>query len=86
MWDQIITSVLTGVAGVITAVAGLRALRVRTADEAKKAAEAALAACEGREVTAVAFRRAALRHISVLERAWWQAGMSAPDRPDELLW
>lgn len=77
MWDQIIGAALTGLAGVITAVAGLMATRRRT-DESD------LAWCEEERLQAQDDLLLALRHLFDLERRLAAAGLDVPPRPDPL--
>lgn len=77
MWDQIIGAALTGIAGVITATAGLMATRRRT-DESD------LAWCEEERLQAQDDLLAALRHVFDLERRMAAAGVDVPPRPEAL--
>lgn len=77
VWDQIIGASLTGLAGVITAIAGLMATRRRT-DEGD------LAWCEEERLQAQDDLLLALRHVFLLERTLAAAGHDVPPRPDPL--
>lgn len=77
MWDQIIGASLTGLAGVITAIAGLMATRRRT-DEGD------LAWCEEERLQAQDDLLLALRHVFDLERRLATLGHDVPPRPDAL--
>lgn len=94
MWQQIaqeqaqlfsgidLGQVFTGMAAIVTAIGGVMLARSRQIS-------ADLAACQARQSLAEtqqrSWRIAALRHVYHLERLIGQAGMSVPDRPDELL-
>lgn len=77
MWGEAIGPVLTGVAGVITAIAGLRATR-------RKANDDELRWCEEDRAHDQAALLAALRHVWTLERALAAAGFDPPPRPEAL--
>ena len=72
-----LAAVVTAAAGLITAVGG--AVTVM-----RQARREELALCQERTQTQERWRVTALRHLSMLERCLWQAGISAPGRPDEL--
>lgn len=83
VWQQFdLGQVFTGLAAIVTAIGGIMLARSRQIS-------ADLATCQSRQATADMEKRtwriAALRHIYTLERLIGQAGMSVPDRPDELL-
>lgn len=78
MWTEIIGQALTGTAAIITAVGGLLLARSRQA-------AADLATCQAQEASNRLWIARADRHMRLLERSLWQAGISVPDRPDELL-
>ena len=92
MWEQLaqgqafsgidLGQVFTGLAAIVTAIGGIMLARSRQIS-------ADLAACQSRHIMLEAERRTwritAMRHIYGLERLIVQAGMSVPDRPDELL-
>lgn len=77
VWDQIIGAALTGIAGVITAVAGLMATR-RRSDEGE------LAWCEEERLAAQDRLLIALRHVFLLERTLAATGGDVPPRPEAL--
>lgn len=81
-WEAIIGSTLTGLGTIVTAVGSLMLARSRQlqADLARVKAENTELEAAGRQL-----RLTALRHLSALERLMWQAGMSVPERPDDLL-
>lgn len=82
MWGQYIGQILTGLAGLITAVGGIVLARTRQV-------AADLTACQRdssqREAAQRQWRVTALRHISLLERRLLKTTIAVPDRPDELL-
>ena len=82
MWQEIISSLLTGLATIVTAVGSVMLARSRQiqADLAKLQAEHAELEAKHRQ-----WRIEALRHINALEKTAIKAGISVPDRPDELL-
>lgn len=77
MDGQALAAVVTAAAGLITAVGG--AVTVM-----RQARREELARCQEQSQEYTRWRGLAVRHISALERMLWQAGMSAPGRPDEL--
>jgi hypothetical protein len=77
VWDQVIGSALTGLAGVITAWAGLRATR-RTQDDTD------LRDCETDRLYAEDRLLLAQRHLFALERRIAAAGGEVPPRPELL--
>lgn len=77
MWGDVIGPALTGLAGVITAIAGLRATR-------RQASGDELKWCEEDRAHDQAALLAALRHVWTLERALAAAGLSPPPRPEAL--
>lgn len=83
VWQQLdLGQVFTGLAAIVTAIGGVMLARSRQIS-------ADLASCQSRqasyEVERRTWRIAAMRHIYGLERLIVQAGMSVPDRPDDLL-
>lgn len=81
-WDQIISSTLTGVAAIVTAIGSVLVARARQveADLARVQAEHIELQTSARQ-----FRISALRHIAATERLMIRAGIAVLDRPDELL-
>ena len=81
MWEQI-GGMLTGFAGLITAIGGLYLA-------SRQRATADLAACRAGTAQVEAhlrwWRIMSLRHINLLENELRRAGTSVPDRPD-VMW
>ena len=82
MWGQYIGQILTGLAGLVTAIGGIVLAHTRQVS-------ADLAMCQSdstrRETAQRQWRITALRHIARLEKHLHQTAFSVPDRPDELL-
>jgi len=82
VWGQYLGQILTGLAGLITAIGGIVLARTRQVS-------ADLATCQNdstlREAAQRQWRITALRHIAQLEKHLHQTTISVPDRPDELL-